>query len=117
MLKHSWIRTVYLYLFALLGLVLMVIGAVRFINLGLKVYIFTEAEKEEYRYAWPTPVAEELPAGKGTTTELLSKPKIPENFLKSRRQREAAGALSFLIVGLPLYLYHWIVIKRDKKEA
>lgn len=116
-MKHSWIRTVYLYLFAMLGLVLMVIGAVRLINLGLKVYIFTEAEKEEYRYALPMPVVEELPAEKEATTDQTDKPKIPEDFLKSSRQREAADALSFLIVGLPLYLYHWMVIKRAKKEV
>ena len=116
MLKNSWIRTVYLYLFALLGLVLMVIGTVRLINLGLKVYIFTEAEKEEYRYSVPAPFEPRLE--KGTSTEVaVVDPKIPENFLKSRRQREAASVLSFLMVGLPLYLYHWMVIKKDKKEA
>lgn len=113
--KYSWVRTVYLYLFALLGLVLMVIGTVRLINLGLKVYIFTEAEKEEYRYSLARPI--EMPPEKSTSTVSVIEPKIPENFLKSSRQREAAGALSFLIVGLPLYLYHWMVIKRDKKEA
>lgn len=114
MQKHSWIRTVYLYLFALLGLVLMVIGAVRLINLGLKVYIFTEAEKEEYRYSMPTPFDPRLE--KSTSTQVaVTDPKIPEDFLKSRRQREASGALSFLIVGLPLYLYHWMVIRKDRK--
>ncbi|MDP3710611.1 MAG: hypothetical protein Q8R29_02690 [bacterium] len=115
--KYSWIRTVYLYLFALLGLVLMVIGTVRLINLGLKVYIFTEAEKEEYRYAFQTPVFPEEKGATSTREAVVSEPKISENFLKPRRQREAAGALSFLIVGLPLYLYHWMVIKKDRKQG
>ena len=35
------IRKIYLYLFSLIGLVLVVIGCVQLVNLGLKAYIFT----------------------------------------------------------------------------
>jgi hypothetical protein len=31
----------------------------------------------------------------------------------ARRLREAARNLSFIIVGLPLYVYHWRLIRRD----
>lgn len=45
--KHyPLIRTIYLYLFALLGLVLLTIGGVRFVDMGLKAFVFTKAEEE-----------------------------------------------------------------------
>lgn len=42
--KYPLIRKIYLYLFALIGLVLITIGSVQLINLGLKVYVFTKAD-------------------------------------------------------------------------
>jgi len=47
MKKHSLVRTIYLYIFALLGLVLLIIGGVNFLNMGLKAFIFTQAEEEQ----------------------------------------------------------------------
>jgi uncharacterized protein (UPF0248 family) len=41
------IRTIYLYIFALLGLVLVIIGGVRFVDMGLKAFVFTKAEEED----------------------------------------------------------------------
>jgi molecular chaperone DnaK (HSP70) len=31
----------------------------------------------------------------------------------SRKHREAANNLALIIVGLPLYLYHWMLIKKE----
>lgn len=139
--KNSWVRIVYLYLFSLLGLVLVVIGAVRLVDLGLKTYIFKEADKEEFRFSVPA-----LPPARVLEKEGTEKLKIAENsiklteeeksllrqwetdyknwremqskvdFQKSRRQREASSALAFIIVGLPLYFYHWKVVQKDKKQ-
>jgi hypothetical protein len=47
MKQHSFIRTVYLYIFALLGLILVIIGGVNFIDMGLKTFVFTKADEEE----------------------------------------------------------------------
>ncbi len=44
-MKKSKIRILYLYVFALVGLVLVVIGAVRIVDIGLKVYIFKQADQ------------------------------------------------------------------------
>ena len=37
---YPLIRTIYLYLFALLGLALLTIGGVRFVDMGLKAFVF-----------------------------------------------------------------------------
>ena len=46
MKEHTLVRTIYLYIFALLGLVLLIIGSVNFLNMGLKAFVFTQADEE-----------------------------------------------------------------------
>lgn len=145
--KHPWIRTVYLYLFSLVGLVLMVIGSVWLLNLGLKIVIFTQADRpESIQPAPPYPpygIYEARPI-KAPALSQESESSVKEeklsveekeavrrwkidyeewqtsqskiNYLRSRRERDAASALAFILVGLPLYFYHWTMIKREKKH-
>lgn len=130
--QHSFIRTIYLYLFALLGLIFLVIGAIRFIDMGLKVYVFTEAEKDQrYEKTMFTPCSIEIEriVESQDNQELTEEEKIALkkwlaeyneqqeiDYVKVNRHRDAATNLSFILVGLPLYLYHWHVIKKDIKE-
>ncbi len=146
--KHSWVRTVYLYLFSLVGLTLVIVGVVRLMNLGLKVYIFKEADKlDNYQSPPPFPpygVLESRPVSKEAGPEdvkisqkvealtpaektSLNQWEIDYNnwkdtqgkidYVKARRQAEGSSALAMILVGLPLYLYHWMIIKRDRKES
>lgn len=117
--KHPLIRKIYLYLFTLIGLALITIGCVRLVGLGLKTYIFTKADIYiEYPIARPIKIA----PVEGDKTEELQQPtkeEVEEYQNKQQtanRQRDAAESLAMLIVGLPLYFYHWSVIKKDKKE-
>ena len=144
--KHPWVRTIYLYLFSLVGLVLMVIGAIRIIDLGLKIYIFTEADlPSAYQETPPYPAIryiESKPAKDGMPPSVI----IPKgdimltaeekellaqwardyedwetrrskiNYVRSNRQREASNAIAFMLVGAPLYLYHWMVIRRERRR-
>jgi len=135
--KHyPLIRTIYLYIFALLGLVLVIIGSVNFLNMGLKAFVFTKAEQSmeiDFERPMPAPLSadkmEEL--GKGSElseTELvlvqewLEEYKIWKtesdkvNYLISNRHRDASINLSLILVGIPLYLYHWFTIKREMRK-
>ena len=144
-MKQLLIRTIYLYLFALLGLVLITIGSVNLINLGLKTFIFTKADQQlNYGLKPSFPV---LIRGKETTEEdfvsaiekcqdkcdlSLEQQEQIDNWLtdyqnwqeqennfdytSQQRQRQFSLALSLLIVGLPLYLYHWTVIKKETEK-
>lgn len=144
--KHSLIRTVYLYLFALVGLALIVIGSVRLLDLGLKIFIFKEADKPEsmrssppyppFGVLEPAPVAKEKGIGEVKITEkkeisaeekdalgrwLVEYQSWQESqknidYLRASREREASNSLAFMIIGLPLYLYHWFVISRERKK-
>src|SRR3989344_4717320 len=130
--KNTLIRTIYLYTFSLVGLVLVVIGGVRFVNMGLKAWVFTKADEEQRMWSKQPPMPAitekriETAVKEGKIENLTEDEKAAmENWLATydawkkhqekfdpitaQRQREAAGALSFILVGLPLYLYHWRV--------
>lgn len=150
MARQSLVRTIYLYLFAIIGLVLVSIGAVRLVNLGLKTFVFTEADRQiNYGLRPPTPVIAVKPDGKEVTEDDLisaiqkcrekcelaedqktqldswlqdykkwqeGEGRLEIDYRSQQRQQEASGAIAFILVGLPLYLYHWGIIKRETKE-
>ncbi len=37
--------------------------------------------------------------------------------VKSQRQRDASFNLAMIIIGLPLYLFHWRIIKKETKSV
>jgi len=137
---HPLIRTIYLYLFALVGLALLISGSVRFVDMGLKAFIFTKAEQDmkiDYMRPMspPMPIEKIKQAEEGAELSESERAQIRNwledyeqweeeiegvDYLTSRRHRDAATNTSLILVGLPLYLYHWFIIKRetkDKKEA
>lgn len=139
--NYPLIRKIYLYLFTLVGLSLMVIGGVRLLDLGMKMTIFKQAEREQVYYdkmppysAVPLEKMEKLSSGEANGSELTVEEKEAigrwvvdyknweerqKNFdpLTSRRQRDASNSLAMIIIGLPLYLYHWSIIKKETKKA
>ena len=132
-----WIRVVYLYLFSLLGLVLVVIGSAQLVNLALRTYVLTEADAElRWQHVPEPPMRAMAPERARQMADDSVTPLEPEERealrswaaeyertreqreavdpVRSRRQRDAAGALGLLLVGLPLYLYHWRTIRRER---
>lgn len=143
-MKYPIIRTIYLYLFALVGLVMLTIGAVQLVQLGLKTWVFPQADAP-LRYPTPLPITgkpggltqQEFAEAIKACQKNCQLTKAQQEFLagwqkdyqefKARqeefpqinrtqdRQRQATNALGFILVGLPLYWYHWRVIKKDIK--
>ena len=145
-MRNPIIRTIYLYLFALVGLIMVVIGFSMLINIGLKTWVFTKADEQPQYVSMPVaPVLEKSPDVKTVESlvtcsdkcsltedqktqlnqwlkdyqEAQNNQKLQNNFdyRSQQRQRDAAQAIAFILVGLPLYLYHWTVIKRDVKKG
>lgn len=142
-MKNPLIRTIYVYLFSLVGLAMLVIGTAMIINLGLKTWIFTQADRGDNYQNQPMPLYLNKEMGDAKELQIcqdkcslttVQKEQIKswladyenwQNYEKNRdpnfyrlqnRQRQAATAISLIIVGLPLWLFHWAVIKRDNKE-
>ena len=108
------IRLLYLYLFSFIGLLITVIGSVRLIELGLKVYVFQGADK--YQNTIPFKVD---PTGKEISlTDAEREQQKRDNDLENKRQRERelSGALAMILVGFPLYKYHWKTIQKEGKK-
>ena len=119
-----------------IGLVVFIIGAVSLINIGLKVFIFTQADTDFYAEK-PTAVrlvnnldqAEALKTCDELTED--DKQKI-KNWIadyqetveseknmdrkRAQRERQAAQAVAMILVGFPIYWIHWSLIKRDRKK-
>ena len=133
-MKNSWIRVVYFYLFALVGLTLMIIGGVKLVDLGLKLTVFPQADRDLYGYerqpVMPPFAYDNIKSLTGKTDlEEIQKAQIEawlvdyqnwkENQTKidpmtARRQRDASIALAMIIIGLPLFLFHFRTIKKEK---
>ena len=117
MAMNLTLRKVFLYIFASLGLVLSIIGLVSMINLGLRTYVFTRSDYPCYEnFSKVTPAEEQ----DGVTQEerdrqdALNKKNCEEQKV-SEKQRTASNAIAMLIVGIPLYFYHWNTIRKDKE--
>lgn len=127
------IRTIYLYLFTIIGLVLLTIGSVGLVDLALKNFIFTDADNDYYRAMPPTPYGlekvREIQTNENLTEQQLedidrwlvdyntwSEANEKDDYKKSQNQRDAARNIALILVGLPLYLFHWNIIKRETKS-
>lgn len=140
---YPLIRTIYLYIFTLLGLVLLTMGSVRFLDMGLKAFIFKKAEEEErvMQKQVPFPPINLSEIAKESNGKLEKKEEITlsaqekemldrwiEDYnqwqeerskvdpVVARRHREASNNLALILIGLPLYLYHWSIIKKETRN-
>ena len=153
-MKNSMIRSLYLYIFALTGLAMTVIGAAIMINVVLKQYVFTysdESRRITPEYYIDKPMMEFNSNEMDIDTALklsengenigLSESQITSlnnwiedyeeykveikaqrearskvDYLKESRQESMSGALSVMLVGLPLFIIHWTLIVKDRRK-
>lgn len=100
------LRKLYLYLFSAIGLIMVVVAVVNVTDLGLRSYVFTKADDIYYA---PYP-------GEVTDPDKISeeeKRMIADKQSVAQKQREISNAIAMLLVGVPLYLYHWKTIQKD----
>ncbi len=99
------LRLLYLYLFSFVGLLVTIIGSIQIVDLVLKTYIFKVSAPQYYSY----PVME--------GEQKISKEEIDT---RNRQQesddikRQMSNSLAMILVGTPVYLYHWKTIKKEK---
>jgi len=122
------IGKVYLYLFSMLGLVLVVIGTTGLINLGLKNFVFN-SEDPWINQPLNIPYIEKIDVLK-TCENLTEQEKETliiwlqeyetweknsnRNYQKYQNTENASRNLALLLVGIPLFMFHWRLI--NKKE-
>jgi len=85
------------------------------VNVGIKVFVFPDSDNYSYMSS-PKMVS---PDGKEVVESEEDKNIRLENQQKDitrQRQREITEGISFMIVGIPLYFYHWTVIQKEPKN-
>lgn len=113
----SKIRQLYFYVVTLIGLLMVVFPTADLINQGLKTWVFPAAEETEFG-PYPRPIAG--PDGSVVETEEQAGARIKqeEGFARrqraSQKQRNVIRDISFLLVGIPLFLFHFRVVQREK---
>jgi len=131
--NRSWtVRTVYLYVATLVGLGLLIGGGVQLFELVLKATVLTQADAEEQLWARQPPMPYALDAVKNVEQldeltdeqkalvaqwledyERWSEQQDQLDVVQARRERQAANALALVFVGIPVYLYHWLTIRKE----
>ncbi|HBO16867.1 MAG: hypothetical protein UR69_C0001G0171 [Candidatus Moranbacteria bacterium GW2011_GWE2_35_2-] len=130
--KAKLIRTIYLYLASLISLLFVAIGAGRILNTALKYYVFPKAEKGGYSQCDVQPPIYALDKSNLERVATDDQKIQLENLLRDyeqwkkgnsgdecysqERQKNVVDALTMLIVALPIFGYHWNVIKKEKKK-
>lgn len=134
-------RSFYYYGFALVGLVMIVVTGIMLINLGLKTWVFPKAAEDYAPYGMP-PVSVVTVSGPelapyqsikncsekcGLTADDVA---LVDQWIKdtndvrkntypqgTNRQRDLATELPIFAAGLPLFLYHFMSIRRQTKNG
>lgn len=101
------IRLLYLYLFSFVGLLISIIGSIQLVDLGLKNYVFRVSE---YTY-YADPVVNEKQT---ISPEEVEKRNKEEQ--SNQRKRQLSNSIAMILVGVPVYLYHWKTIKKEQKD-
>ncbi|MSU75508.1 MAG: hypothetical protein EXS55_03280 [Candidatus Magasanikbacteria bacterium] len=127
--KSTLIKNLYLYLVCFVALMMVVIATGDVIQIILKKYIFTKADQDYYSY--PTsdcgaimpkgaPPIPAMPEGVKSPTPEECKQRETEarkqsdDNRASQRQRDLVRDISFILVGVPLFVYHWSVVRRKE---
>ncbi len=121
------IRSIYFYAVSIIALFMLVFSAVDLINLGLKTWVFKNADPMYSRCipgsasAYSAPVA--APEGKSvdpyvgpTQAQCDIQNKQSEENLTRQNQSSAVRDLSMFVVALPLFLFHFRIVQKEWKE-
>ena len=130
--KVKLIRTIYLYLAALVSLIFVAVGTGNLINTAMKFYFFPKAEKGGFSRCNQTPPVYSLDknayAGVATQDQKIQLENLLRDYetwkaentgdecYSQERQNNIVNALTMMIVAIPIFALHWRIIKREKEE-
>ena len=124
--KGKTIKSIYFYLVSFVALMMVVFSTADIINIALKTWVFTRADKDMYNYpravcemtapATP-PNAKTVPVTSKEDCEKQNEENIKqqETSRMAQKQRDVVRDISMIVVGIPLFLIHWRIV-RSKDE-
>ncbi len=124
MFKTQIIKIIYFYMVSLIALMMVVFSTADLINLGLKTWVFPKASLNEWReppcsiMITKDPMIDQTDEMYQQRIQQCEASRMDENeAIIIRNQQSAVHDISFLAVGIPLFLYHWLTIRREKQIA
>ena len=122
MSKPSIIRSLYFYIISIIGLMMIVFSTADLINLGLKTWVFPKADRYYsscdnmlYPSSYGTAVSPK-DAGDRQKEQCEQQLKRDKENAVSNKQSQAVRDLSFLVVGLPLFAFHFRIAQKERRE-
>ena len=125
--KAMIIKSIYFYLVSFVALMMVAFSSADLINMALKTWIFTKADNYTYRVDCPTaPYYDEKGAPINDPTVKTQRmadcekqqeinQKNEDQNRVSQRQNNIVRDISMIVVGIPLFLIHWRIV-RSKNE-
>ena len=121
------LRTVYMYLVALISVIVFIIGAVNLLNTALETWVFPTDGGGYYEdLTWqcdgvltPEDVDGKETVSRWETTAECVEYYEAQNIKRNvgQRNRDFAFGISMTVVSLPIWLLHMWFIKKDKKRG
>ena len=126
--KVTTIKNIYLYLVSFVALMMIVFPAADLISTLLRSYVFTHADQDYYQ-TYPCAVPMMAPASPGIATQPPTGGKTidsiydctkqqeamkqqAEQSRQAQRERDLIRDISFIVVGILLFFFHWRIVKR-----
>ncbi|MBI5221346.1 MAG: hypothetical protein HY979_00885 [Candidatus Magasanikbacteria bacterium] len=125
--KTAVIKNIYFYLVAFVALMMVVFSLADLINTALRTWVFTKADNFDY-YAGPVPACDPTVA----KTLDSSTPKISDaecakveatnkqrqkDSQEGQRQRDMVRDISMIVVGIPVFIFHWMTIRKKEQNG
>lgn len=117
-IKPSSIRTFYFYIISLIGLLMIAFPTADLVNLALKTWIFPNAETAAYTCPtyFPAPTDSSVPNVEVQKQQCeTDRARFVEERINTR-QADAIRDFSFLVVGIPLFIFHFRIAQKERRE-
>lgn len=118
--KSGVIKNIYLYLVSFVALMMIIFCVADAVNMLLRTFIFTKADQNYYGY--PSPACPTPAPGEATSTTkgkegfgCISRDeqiKMDKNNNEAQRQRDLVRDISMIVVAVPVFAYHWRIIRK-----
>lgn len=110
--KKELIKLIYLYLFSAIGLILILVGLIKLADLGLKTFVFKKADFYYYPRFQPEPLDLKI-SNEEWQKQIDEQIKFEEMNRAAERHKTASNSLAMIVVGSPLFLYHWRILRKS----
>lgn len=116
--KVTFLKNLYLYLVSFVALMMVVFSTADLINTTLRTYVFKLADHNYYSYATtPCPVEPVTATGTDKFPPCVTadeQKKMDDLNAAAQRQRDLVRDISMIIVGIPLFIYHWRLTRKNE---